>query len=88
MQIRLFYCKILIKPFCYLNFVITNEMIAQRSYGDYRSYRMIDFEGTSITGVKYIVLDGKKYYDSTGNGVTTCDFNTDTTLYAVWKRNS
>lgn len=75
----------------YVDFDISSYMISERSNVPYDTvYRFIDVNGTKETStlsIEYIVKNGKKYYDSSGNGLINYDLIEDTTLYALWEEN-
>ena len=71
----------------YVDFDVTEAMVSKRSYNYDTDYRFIDvtLENNSQVTVDYMIRNGKKYYDSTGNGLINYDLLTNTKLYAMWQ---
>ena len=62
-------------------------MVSKRTYNYDTDYRFIDvtLESNRQVTVDYMIRNGKKYYDSTGNGLINYDLLTNTKLYAMWQ---
>ena len=73
-----------------LDFDITEYMVTNNTYNYETNYRFIDLslvDSSADINVLYIVKDGNKYYDNSGNGTVTYNKNENITLYAQWKKN-
>ena len=71
----------------YVDFDVTEEMVTRRSYPYDTDFRFIDvrsYDDNNQITVYYMIKGGKKYYDSTGQGLINYDLLTNTKLYAIW----